>query len=200
MPHFARTPCLLRSSFMREPTEHEIAKYTPRYDFTREINLEDQWRGKWVAGEELPERAPVNFAYAVVLWKDRGYVTRRVGEDNWRTVEVAMELGDDPEPIVTEAVFQQTGAKVSELFLNGWFDCKPTILNEDVSGDAIRVRPLYLAVAESVEDVPEGSGFQRRRLPVNEFAVAMRRRYPEVLEHIRMAIDQYVVKRAKGEL
>ena len=109
---------------MREPTEAEIAKYTTRPRWTRELNFEDQWRARWVEEDELPENAPVNYAYAVVLRKDRGYVTRKSEDEAWRAVEVAMEVGDDPEAMARDAVFQQTGATVSSVFLTGFFEAK----------------------------------------------------------------------------
>ena len=185
---------------MREPTEAEIAKYTPRHNWTRELNFGNQWRGVWAKEEELPEGAPVDYAYAVVMRDDKGYVTRRIGDDPWQAVEIEMEVGDEPEAIVRDAVFQQTGAKVSASKLMGFFECKSTKLNSDFEIGTIRVRPLYMVSASEVDDVPDESGYQRRRLPRNQFGEALRKRYPEIAEHMREAVDAYVVGHLRGEL
>ncbi len=183
-----------------EPTEAEIAKYTPRYNFARELNFEDQWRGQWVEEDELPENAPVNFAYAVVMRENRGYVTRNIGDEPWQTVETAVEIEDDSEAMIKEAVLQQTGASASHVFLNGFFECKATRHNTDFEIGTVRVRALYTVAAGKIDDVPEGSNYQRRRLPVNEFTRALKQRYPELVPYWRKAVDLYLVKEQQGEL
>jgi hypothetical protein len=60
------------------------------------------------------------------------------------------------------------------------------------------VRPVYIAVATSVDDLPEGSPYMRRRMPLNEFTVAVRKRYPEIITYLQKGIDRYIVLRAKG--
>lgn len=185
---------------MREPTEAEIAKYTTRPNWTRELNFEDQWRARWVEEDELPEDAPVNYAYALVMRKGRGYVTRKSEDDSWRAVETAMEVRDDPEAMVREAVFQQTGATASHVFLTGFFEAKATKLNPNFEIGAVRIRALYAVAADTVEDVPGESEFKRRRLPINEFNETLKKQYPEMLPHFRKAVNDYLIKETNGEL
>ena len=64
---------------------------------------------------------------------------------------------------------------------------------------AITVRPIYLAVAATIDDVPDESGYVRRRMPFNEHSKAVRARYPELEPYITKALDRYMVLRAKGE-
>ena len=185
---------------MREPTEAEIAKYTPRYNFTRELNFGDHWRALWVEEDELPEGAPVTYAYALVMKGERGYVTRKGDTDQWRAVEIEMEQGDDPEAIVTAECLRQTGATVDKLILPGFFELKATRHNPDHEIGTIRVRALYVAVAKEVDDVPDDSPHRRRRMPINELSKTLKEQYNE-LDHIwRRALDVYLVRLAKGEL
>lgn len=185
---------------MREPTEADIAKYTTRRSWTRELNFEDQWRARWVGDDELPEDAPVNYAYAVVLRKDKGYVTRNSDDDTWQAVETAMEVGDDPEAMIREAAYQQTGATTAHIFLIGFYEAKATKLNSDFEVGTVRVRALYAIAADEIENVPEESGYRRRRLPINEFQQALKLKYPEMLPHFREAVNVYMIKHTNGEL
>jgi hypothetical protein len=61
------------------------------------------------------------------------------------------------------------------------------------------VRPLYIVIAKKVDDVPEASGYERRRVILNDYLTAMRNRYPEIRAYMERAHDRYLTMRAKGE-
>ncbi len=75
-----------------------------------------------------------------------------------------------------------------------------TSLNPDFEAGATTTRPIYVLVADSVEDVPDESGFERRRLPLNEHITLMRGRYAEIEKYIAEAANMYAVMRARGEV
>jgi len=54
-------------------------------------------------------------------------------------------------------------------------------------------------VAKKVADLPEGSDYERRRMRMAEFMVAMRARYPELEDYIGKCASRYAILRAKGE-
>jgi len=54
-----------------------LAAYEPRWPGVVELNLQDQWRARWVDEQVLPPNAPVNYAYAMVVAGEKGYVLRR---------------------------------------------------------------------------------------------------------------------------
>jgi len=174
--------------------------YRPRPAFKKELNLNDQWRGRWVDEQELPEYAPVNYAYAFVLMGGKGYVTRpKDGDSHWDTIEGAVEAGENAEKFVRRSAMERMGATVGTLEMIGFFECRATSHNPDYAVGSITVRPLYLVVAKKIDDVPEGSGYARRRLPLNEYMKAMRDRYAEIPEYVGMAGSRYVVLEAKGQ-
>jgi hypothetical protein len=174
------------------------AMYMPRPAAVRELNLNDEWRGRWYEADELPENAPVNYAYALVLMGDKGYVTRPAGQTAWGTVEGPTEPGK-PESFLKTAIKAQTGATPAHTELIGFFECRATSHNPDFEKDAITVRPLYLAVAKSVGDLGPGAAYEKRRLPLNEYTRAIRDRYTEIEEQMQMACQRYAVLRARGE-
>ena len=49
-----------------------------------------------------------------------------------------------------------------------------------------------------MSDVAPNKGHERRRFPMNEYAVAMRGRYAEFLDHLQQAFQRYAVIQAKG--
>lgn len=174
------------------------AMYQPRPMAMTELNLSDDWRARWIDEQELPENAPVNYAYAVVMMGDKGYVTRARGGSVWGTVEGAVE-GETPAAFVHRAAKEQTGATIRTLELLGFFECRATSHNEQFPAGSITVRPMYLVVAKSIDDLPGDSAYEKRRLPMNEYLMALRGRYPELVEHLGQAAQRYAVMRAKGE-
>jgi len=181
------------------PTMQDMMNmYQPRPAFKKELNLNDQWRGRWIDEQELPEYAPVNYAYAFVMMADKGYVTRREDEQFWDTIEGAVD-GESAEAFVRRAAKERMGATVGTLDMIGFFECRATSHNPDFAAGSITVRPLYLVVAKKVDDVPDGTGYVRRRLPRNEYMKAMRDRYAEIKDYVGMAGSRYVMLQAKGQ-
>lgn len=173
--------------------------YRPRPAFKKELNLNDQWRGRWVDEQELPEFAPVDYAYAFVMMGDKGYVTRREGDAHWDTIEGAPEEAETAETFVRRAARERMGAVAGTLEMIGFFECTATSHNPEFKAGSVTVRPVYLMVAKKVGDVPEGSGYQRRRLPRNEYMKAMRDRYAEIKEYVGMVASRYMVLEAAGQ-
>jgi hypothetical protein len=172
----------------------------PRYGGIPEINFGDQWRARYVKSETLPKGAPVLHIYAVVLMGDRGYATRKAGTNPWWAVEAAVAPGQKPEAALKEALKQQVGATAGKVVVSGYLECRATSHNAEYPAGAISVRPLYTVAAKRMQDVPEGSGYERRRMPINEYAALLRRQYEQMDQHFVEAIDRYIVMRAKGEL
>jgi ADP-ribose pyrophosphatase YjhB (NUDIX family) len=180
----------------------DLARYKPRWVGTLELNIEDRWRATWVDEQELPEHAPVFYLYALVFKGDKGYVSRPEGSsESWRTVEGELEPGETVDEAVARMALQQVGATVKRTSLVGFLECKATTHKTDPRfkpGD-VTVRPLYVVVAKSVEEIPEGAGFERRRLPLNEYMVAIRKRYPELDQDMARGAQMYAVMQARGE-
>jgi ADP-ribose pyrophosphatase YjhB (NUDIX family) len=187
---------------MMGPSAADLAQYKPRAPAgVLELNINDQWRGIWIDADELPEDAPVFFAYALVYKGDKAYVTRPRGSDeSWRTVEGDLKEGETPEDFVRRASYEMTGAKVEHIELVGFLECKATSQNKDFPAGSITVRPIYIAAAKAVEDVPDDSGFERRRLRLNEHSKAIRDRYPEIDDYMVKAMQRYAVLQASGQV
>lgn len=177
----------------------EMAYREPRWAHLLELNIGDAWRARWIKDEELPADVPVNYAYGVVYLGDKGYVCRPEGQATWGTVEVAPGNGDVVDALKLAAK-QQTGATVDKAVLAGFLFCKATSLNPDFEAGAPTTRPIYVLSAKKVDDIPEGSPYQRRRLPINEHVKALRERYPEIDDYMSEAAEKYLVLRARGEL
>jgi ADP-ribose pyrophosphatase YjhB (NUDIX family) len=180
---------------MMGPSPLELGNYKPRAPIgVVELNIGDQWRAKWLDADELPEDAPVFYAYAVVYSGDKGYVTRPRGSDEtWRTVEGHLQPGETPEDFVKRGCYEMTGANIRHVDLLGFLECKATSHNQEFQAGTITVRPIYVAVASSIDDVPDDSGYERRRLRLNEHSRALRVRYPELDEHMLKAAQRYAV-------
>ena len=174
------------------------AMYRPRPLAVKELNLSDDWRARWIDEQELPENAPVNYAYAVVMMGDKGYVTRGRGTSEWGTVEGTVK-GEAPEAFVKRAVKEQLGATVRSLELLGFLECRATSHNEEFPAGFTTVRTMYMVVAKSIDDLPAGSAYEKRRLPMNEYLMALRGRYPELADYFGQAGQRYAIMRAKGE-
>jgi hypothetical protein len=174
-----------------------LAAYEPRWPGVVELNLQDEWRARWVDEQVLPANAPVNYAYAMVVAGERGYVVRRPGEKAWGMVEGA--TGDQHAQAFVEAETRaRMGIEPGLVDLIGFFECKATRQNRAYPPGALTVRPLYLIVAKDVGDAP--AGWERRRLPMNEFMVALRSRYPELDEYLGKAALRYAVLRKEGKV
>ena len=165
----------------------------------KELNLNDDWRAVWVGSDTLPANAPVVYGYAMVVMEDKGYVTRRAGDEVWGVVEGVVSPVEKPEQFVKRATLEQAGAQSGRGILIGYFDCRATSHNADYPVGSATVRPVTLFIAKKMKDIGRDSGFERRRLPLNEFAVALRKRYPEVIDAMSGALNQYMVMRARGE-
>lgn len=162
------------------------------------MNLQDQWRARWVDEQELPGGAPVAYVYAMVLAGDKGYLARPKEGGRWEMFEGAVGEGEASE-FVERELAARLGVTAARLVLIGFLECKATRHNASHPMGTVTVRPLYLAIAGEVGDVPPASEFQRRRLPMNEFMVALRARYPELDDHLQAAAAEYAVMRARGE-
>jgi hypothetical protein len=172
--------------------------YEPKWPGVKELNFADQWRARWNDEHELPENAPVYQAYAMVMMGDKGYATRESGASKWGMVEGL--VGDTPIDAWLKAALQeQTGATAGKTELVGYFECKATKLNADFESGEVTVRPFYVVAAKKIDDSPANPRFERRRFPLNEYMVAMRARYPELLDYLSKADERYAIMRARGE-
>lgn len=175
-----------------------VRNYEPRWPGVKELNLADQWRARWVDEQDLPDEAPVNYAYAMLMLGDKGYAVRPTGAAVWSLVEG--NTGDTPAADwLTHALREQANATARLVSLIGFFECKATRLNTEYEQGALTVRPFYLVAAATVGDMPPGAKFERRRFPHNEYMVAMRARYAEFLDYLGAADHRYAILRAKGE-
>jgi hypothetical protein len=172
--------------------------FRPRWVGVKELNLNDEWRAVWVDSDSIPVEAPVVYAYAVVAAEGKGYVTRPVAAAKYGIVETLVELGDDPAKAARDAALAQVGATAATVELMGYFECKATQFNKEYEPGTATVRPIYLIEAKKVRDIGKESGFERRRLPLNEFAVALRNRYPEMLDPLNKTVDLYTVRHVKA--
>jgi ADP-ribose pyrophosphatase YjhB (NUDIX family) len=184
---------------MQPPDLAQLARYKPRWLGVYELNIGDAWRAVWESADELPPDAPVYFGRVVVVADERGYVTREDDTGRWRTVEGYLDPGESSEGFVKRAALEQTGAVIKSVHLIGFLECKATSYNPDFEAGRVTVQPLYLAVAGSVKDIPEGLPYQRRRLPINEFLRELRAAHPEIERHIADAGQKYAVLRAEGK-
>ncbi|MCK9520213.1 MAG: hypothetical protein M0R74_14495, partial [Dehalococcoidia bacterium] len=173
--------------------------YVPKPGGKLELNLGDAWRGRFTEADELPAGAPIDYGYAVLFMGDKGYVSRPNANERWGVIEGAFHDGETVEEWTARVAMEQAGATLARTDLVGYLDCKATSHNPDHPAGTIRVRPIYLVVAKTIDDVPEETGYARRRLPFNEHARAIRDRYPELQGYLSKALDRYMVLRAKGE-
>lgn len=178
----------------------DFTAYEPRWPGVPEINFGDRWRARFVDGEQLPPGAPVSHIYALVLMGERGYVTRPRGDAPWRTVEGATSGEETPEGALKRLAREQTGALAGKAILVGFLECKATSHNADFPAGAVTVRPIYLFSVRKIGDLPGGSPFERRRLPLNEYAPAVRSFHEEIAQYLALGLDRYLVMRARGEI
>ncbi len=173
-----------------------IAAYQPRWAGVLELNIQDQWRAKWADEQELPANAPVNYAYAMVCMENYGYAVRPEGAEKWGMIEG--ETGDQkPEAFIKERL-TKLGVTPARIDLIGFLECKATRHNKDYAMGDITVRPFYIVTGKKVADPPKGTGFERRRFPLNQYIVALRARYPEFEDYVARGSLRYEIIRTKG--
>ena len=172
-----------------------------RFGGTLEIILGRGWRAVYIEEEEiLPDDRPALYAYACVVRGDYGYVTEKDDSEGWNVVEGDIGDGESAEEFVARAAHEQTGATISETLLLGYLDCEATSYNEQYENHFRAIRPVYVAVASEVGPVPEGSGYHRRRLPMNQYQNELRRRYPTLEQHFMKGLGRYMVLERTGRL
>jgi hypothetical protein len=177
----------------------DIPNWTPAWAGVKELNISDAWRAMWVDAETLPENAPIIHGYVVVMSEGKGYATRRSGATAWGVAEGVRTAEESPEQFAKRISLEQTGASSGRLELMGYFECKASSHNPDFPVGTATVRPIYAFIAKKMKELGKESGFERRRLPLNEFARTLRASYPELNQSITKAVDRYMVLQAKGE-
>ena len=163
-----------------------------------ELNLGDQWRALWVDSDTLPAGIPVDYAYALVCMGDNGYLTREAGSELWGTVEGRPGPGEKPLACVKRAAREQTGAVAAAVELIGYLECRATSHNPEHEAGTTRLRAFYLFVAKQVKDLGRDAAYERRRLPLNQQMVAIRKRYPEFEDHFSKAASAYALRQARS--
>ncbi|MFN0095213.1 MAG: NUDIX domain-containing protein [Dehalococcoidia bacterium] len=174
--------------------------YIPDPLGVRELNISDEWRGRWVEGAALPDGVPVLHGYAVVICDDKGYVTRPAGDARWGVVEGVVAPNETPLAWAKRAAKEQASATAGVVEMLGYLDCRATSHNAAFPVGTPSVRPIYLFAAKTVKELGKASGYERRRLPLNELAALLRSRYPEFEREMSDAVNRYMVLRAKGEV
>ena len=114
---------------------------------------------------------------------------------------LVVEGSDIPEPAVEVArlAVARHGLTPGTVELIGYFSCKATRHNTEFALGAETVRALYLVSVKSVADVPAESTYERRRLTLAEYGVALRSRYPHLELQMPIAAQRYAVMRARGQ-
>ena len=176
------------------------AQPEPSFGGTLEIILGRDWRAVYVDEEPVPDDRPALYAYALVVRREYGYVTERDGDEGWSIVEGETGEGESAEAFVKRAAYERTGATVGRTLLIGYLDCTATSHNERFELNTHAAQPLYVAVADEVGALPEGSGYHRRRLPINEFQKEVRQRYPALWKYLSRGLDRYLILQRTGQL
>jgi len=174
--------------------------YIPDPAAVVELNIGDHWRGRWVEADALPKGAPVTYGYVVVCMGDKGYLTREKGAERFGTVGGPVPEGETAAAWLKRTVMEQTGVTPGRTELLGYFDCRATSHNPDYEAGAATVRPVYLVSAKSIKDLGASSRYERRRMPMNEFAVEIRKRHPEVDTQLQTAINTHMTLFLRGEV
>ncbi len=166
---------------------------------TVEVKIGDEWRARWTPGEELPTGAPVTHVWALLYYGDKGYLVRSAGESRWDMLVI--EGSDIPEPTaeVARLAIERHGLTPGKVDLIGYFSCKATRHNTEFALGAETIRALYLVSVKQVSEVPAESTYERRRLTLAEYGVALRSRYPHLELQMPIAAQRYAVMRARGE-
>jgi hypothetical protein len=164
-----------------------------------EINLGDNWRGVYTEGAP-PKNVPVLYAIGILVRKEKGFLVRKTAEDFWNVLEGNPVKGEQTDTFLSRIAEEQAGIDIDRIITLGFDDLKATRHNTDYEIGTQAIRTFSLVIADTVGQIPEESGYTRRRLPLSEYAVAVRKRYPEFTKHLGKALDQYIIMRAKNEI
>jgi hypothetical protein len=171
--------------------------YMPPPPGRLELNLGDAWRAHWIDADTLPIDAPVAYGYVLLVMDGKGYVSRPATESNWGTIEAPVQAGETQPAWLKRTLQEQANATIARSSLVGYLYCRATSHNPEHPAGTVTVRPVYVVVAKQVKDMAAGSRFQRRRLPMNEYTMALRRRYPEMDLYLIRGLDSYIIEHAK---
>ena len=171
----------------------------PKYAGVTEINLGDEWRGVYEEGEP-PEDTLVLFAIGILVKKDKGILVKKTTEVQWNILEGIPEKGESTDAFLKKIAEEHAGVSVNKILTLGHDNMKATRHNTEYDLGTPAVRTFSLVIAETMGQIPEESEYTRRRLPLSEYAVAIRKRYPEFTKHLGKALDQYIIMQAKGEI
>lgn len=185
---------------MGYPGMENMTFYSPPPPGVVELNLGDAWRARFVVEDTVPAGIPMDYGYALLVLDDRGYVVRPAGEATWGTLEAPAEPGEKAAAWAKRVVKEQANATVARADLLGYLECRATSHNPDFPPGATTVRPIYRVVAKAIKDSGPGAPFERRRLPLNEYAMALRTRYPELHHYLVPGLNDYIAMRARGEV
>lgn len=165
-----------------------------------ETNIGDEWRARWVDTAELPDGVEVTLIRALVFSGDKGYAVRLGGTTNWIGIEEEVPAGEQTEKFLKRLLQERVAITAKTIELIGFQACRATRHNTTHPEGELTLRPLFLVIASKVDTVPVDSGCERRRMPLNEYGMAMRARYPEIEPHITTLLQRYGVMLAKSEL
>jgi hypothetical protein len=172
----------------------------PRYPGVKELNISDDWRARWETADELPEGPPATHVYGIVVFDGRGYLARPRGAEAWDALTGEVPSGERLEAAVRRLAGAQVGAHVDRVTIVGYMDCRATSSNSAYESGVMTVRPFVVAAAKKVADTTGDPAFERRRMPINEFILALRARYPEFYEQFGLMVDRYLTMRSRGEV
>lgn len=165
-----------------------------------ETNIGDEWRARWVDTSELPDGVEVTLVRALIFADDKGYALRPRDTTTWIAVEDELPAGEAPEAYLRRILEERVALHVGMVELIGFQACRATRYNANYSEGDLTLRPLYIVAVSSADVVPAASGYERRRMPLNEYGMAMRARYPEIEPHITTLLQRYGVMLARGEV
>lgn len=171
----------------------------PKHAGVIEINLGDEWRGVYEEGEP-PEGTPVLFAIGILVKKDKGLLVKKITADRWSILEGIPEKDESTDAFLKRIAEEHAGVSTNKILTLGHDNLKATRHNTEYELGTQAVRTFSLVIAETVGQIPEDSEYTRRRVPLSEYAVTVRQRYPEFTKHLGKALDQYVIMRAKDEI
>ncbi len=171
-----------------------------RYAAVEELNFGDQWRARFMRAQKLPPGARATHVYALAFLGDRGYLGRQRDTETWSAIDGAVEAGETGPAAAKRLARDRMGLVAGKVIMVGFLEAIATRHNRNYkTGEAV-YRPVYIVAGKSVKDIPASSNYERRRLPLNEYAVAVRRLHSEVDVGFSHAIDQYLLLRSKGEI
>lgn len=180
------------------PSFDPSAFYIPEPLGVYEHNLGDEWRGIWMATDEVPENILITGCYLFLFSEGKGYVTRPDEHATWGTPEGTPKDGESFRQFIDRLAMDQAGITLKKVVVHGMLGCKATSHNPKYPAGSISLRPFVIGIAGKIGDMPPGNGF-RRRLPANEYIAQMRKSYPEWERYVGDLMTKYMVLQAKGE-